>query len=185
MKKKAFFLDRDGVITKMVNGDAPKRLQDLSLIREIIPVIKEAHSKEYINIIISNQPDVAQGHISEKKRRALETRLKELLKNHELSVDAIYYCHHHPEGAIKKYAIDCNCRKPKPGMLLRAAKKFNIDLKKSYFIGDRASDVKAGKDAGVRTILFDPQHRQKLYLREHNFKPDYTINKLGETLNII
>lgn len=182
---KAFFLDRDGIITKTVNGDAPKRLQDLSLIREIIPVIKGAHSKEYINIIVSNQPDVAQGHISEKRCRALEIRLEELLKNHELPVDAIFYCHHHPEGVIAKYAIDCDCRKPKAGMLLRATKKFNIDLKKSYFIGDRASDVKAGKDAGVRTILFDPQRWQEPYLREHNVKPDYTINKLRQALNII
>lgn len=186
MNRRALFLDRDGVITYSVDGEAARNPDDLRIIPEIIPVIKKAKTSGFLVFVVSNQPDIALGKIDEPTKVSLEKHFEELIKKKGLPIDAIYYCHHHPKGTIKKYAIACDCRKPKPGMLLQAVKEHNIDLAESFLLGDRASDIKAGKSAGVKkTILYDPQKTQTSHLLDLSVTPDYTIKTLGEAAKII
>lgn len=185
MQKKAVFLDRDGIIVKPIQEEAPQKVQDLKLIPQIIPIIKKLKDLGYLIIVVSNQPDIAMRKITEKTRLNLENKFTRLLEEKTINIDAIYYCHHHPESTIEKYAKNCDCRKPKPGMLLKAAKKFNIDLCTSFLVGDRASDIKAGDLAGVETILFDPKNLQKKYLVENIVKPNIKIKSLPEILSYV
>lgn len=182
--KKAIFIDRDGVIVKNVDGEAPKKAEDLKLNLESVPIMKKLQQKGYSIFVISNQPDVALGKINENVKKALLKKFRELLRENNISV-GIYYCFHHPRGVIKKYQKNCDCRKPKPGMLLKAIHDYKIDPLKSFIIGDRARDIKAGNLAGVRTILIDPENSEKNYLLEYKVKPDFTVNKLLEVTDII
>ena len=184
-KTKALFLDRDGIIVKKIRNEAPQTPYQLHLITEIIPIIQKAKECGYLTIMVSNQPDIALGIIDENTRKNLEGIFKKLLKDSHIVLDAMYYCYHDKNGVVVKYKKDCNCRKPKPGMLLKAIKKFNINVDESFMLGDRASDVKAGNLAGVKTILFDPQKSQVEYLLETQIIPDYQIKVLEEVIKII
>ena len=149
---RAVFLDRDGVITQ----DPPHyahRLDQLKLIPGSLEAIKLLNENEFKVIVVSNQSGVAKGYFQEEDVRIFNRALGEQLKKKESYIDAIYYCPHHSEAKIEEYRIDCECRKPKPGMLLKAALKINIDLKKSFMIGDKWSDISAGYEAGCKTIL--------------------------------
>jgi D,D-heptose 1,7-bisphosphate phosphatase len=149
---RAVFLDRDGVITQ----DPPHyahRLDQLKLIPGSLEAIKLLNENEFKVIVVSNQSGVAKGYFQEEDVRIFNRALGEQLKKKESCIDAIYYCPHHSEAKIEEYRIDCECRKPKPGMLLKAALKINIDLKKSFMIGDKWSDISAGYEAGCKTIL--------------------------------
>ncbi|MBI4039356.1 HAD-IIIA family hydrolase [Candidatus Daviesbacteria bacterium] len=179
----SLFLDRDGIIVKKVDGEAPRRVDNLHLIREIIPVIKKAKELGFLNIIVSNQPDVALGKITEPTKTALEKKFRELIRN--LPVEAVLYCHHHPKATVAKYRKNCDCRKPKPGMILKAAGRYQIDMTKSFMLGDRASDVAAGIAVGACTILYDPHHTQKKYLQEMDVEPHYNINSLHQVIDIL
>ena len=181
----AVFLDRDGVIVKPVDGEAPTRISDLELIPEVIPVIFKLQKRGYKIIVVSNQPDVALGIIEEETKQGLVKKFEQLLQENNVKLDAIYYCFHHERGIVKKYSVNCSCHKPKPGMLLKAQKTFNLDMNKSFIIGDRASDIVAGGKAGVKTILLDPENAQDNYLSLHNIEPDYTISNIAEALKII
>ncbi len=189
--KKAVFLDRDGVLVKNVAyGNevdvAARKAEDLELLPEVPTVLKSLHDAGFLLVVVSNQPDIALGKIDEPTRISLEKRFEELIKEEKLPIDEIYYCHHHSKGVVAKYRVDCDCRKPKPGMLLRAVKEHNIDLAESFLLGDRASDIKAGEDAGVKkTILYDPKETQTPYLLDLNVTPDYTVKTLGEAAKII
>lgn len=183
--KKAVFFDRDGVVVKNVEGIAPTKVQDLELILGSVPVIKRLQKNGYKIFIVSNQPDIALGKIDEKTRKALVKKFEKLLKEYKLSANGIYYCFHHPRGIIKKYSKDCDCRKPKPGMLLKAIHDDKIEPAKSFIIGDRATDIKAGSLAGVKTILLDPKDSQQNYLLEYNVKPDFVIKRLPEAIKIL
>ncbi len=182
--KRAVFLDRDGIMVENVNGKAPIKASDLKLINISIQVIKRLQKKGFKVIVVSNQPDIALGLISEKIKIKLVKKFKELLLKKNIKID-IYYCFHHIQGINIKYKKNCTCHKPKPGMLLKAIDKYNIDPKLSYMIGDRASDIKAGNLAGVKTILFDPNKQEKKYLEEYRAEPDFIINEINEVLNII
>lgn len=177
MKNRALFLDRDGTLNKSVlrnkKLEAPFTLEEFEIFPEAPGVAKRIKKCGYLLIVVTNQPDIADGKLSWPTLRKMHTLLKS-----QLPVDAIFICPH-------KDGSRCSCRKPKPGMLRSAAKRFNIDLGKSFILGDRATDVKAGKLAGVTTILFDPEGEQGSHLKKHNVKPDYTVKKLEEAVEII
>ena len=150
--KIAVFLDRDGVITQ----DPPHyayRLDQLKLIPKSAEAIRLLNKNNFQVIVVSNQSGVARGYYKEKDLMKFNYALEEELKKDDAYIDAIYYCPHHPEAKIERYKINCNCRKPKPGMLKKAAKELNIDLKLSFMIGDKLSDIEAGKRAGCKTII--------------------------------
>lgn len=183
--RKAIFLDRDGVIVKNINGEAPMKVSDLELIPEAISLILGMQQKGYKIFIVSNQPDMALGKITNKTRKSLVKKFKTLLEKNNLSVDGIYYCFHHPKGLVKNYTKDCICRKPKPGLLLKAIQDYSIDIANSYMVGDRATDIKAGNKAGLKTILIDTENLEKNYLLEYQVNPDFSMKRLPDILDII
>ncbi len=142
MMKKACFLDRDGVINEEVNYlHEPEKV---ALIPGIADGIKLAHDSGYLVIVITNQAGVARGIFPEGDIDAVHREISRQLGLQGASIDRFYYCPHHPD-----YTGECKCRKPSPGMILRAAADFDIDLKSSFMIGDRPSDVRAGENAGL------------------------------------
>ena len=154
-KQKAIFLDRDGTINKYVGF--LRNIDDFELLPNVTDAIKKINQSEYLAIVITNQPVIARGEVSIQELEQIHNKMETLLGNHGVYLDAIYYCPHHPhkgyEGERPEYKIDCECRKPKPGMLLQAAEDFNIDLEQSWMIGDGENDVLAGLAAGCKTTL--------------------------------
>lgn len=183
--KKAVFLDRDGVIVKNINGEAPTKVSALELTTGTVSLILGLQKKRYKIVVVSNQPDVALGKINEEIKKGLVKKFSRLLKQSNVSVNGIYYCFHHPSSVIKKYSKDCNCRKPKPGMFLKAIHDHKILVGGSYIVGDRASDIKAGSLIGLKTILIDPENSEVNYLSEYKVSPDFIIKKLSDILDII
>ena len=147
MKNKAVFLDRDGVINEKRN-DYVKNIDEFKIFSGVGDAIKLLRDKGYLVIIITNQSAIGRKIISEKKLDEIHTELKNYLNQHDTYVDSIYYCPHTPEE-------NCSCRKPKPGLLIKATSDFDIDLEKSYFIGDSESDLNAAKEARCKGILLE------------------------------
>ena len=154
-KQKAIFLDRDGTINKYVGF--LRNIDDFELLTGVSEAIKRINESDYLAIVVSNQPVIARGEVTFEELNEIHNKMETLLGKDGTYLDAIYYCPHHPDKGFKgervEFKIDCDCRKPKPGMLLKAAKDFNIDLSKSWMIGDGENDVIAGKAAGCNTIL--------------------------------
>jgi D-glycero-D-manno-heptose 1,7-bisphosphate phosphatase len=157
---RAVFLDRDGVLNDLVYDDEEGRVGSPFAAKElrVFPYVPEAvrRMKEELGfkvIVISNQPGVGKGQFSYSEHEKMNGKVRKALAKGGTSFDAEYYCLHHPSALVAKYRVDCDCRKPKPGMLLRAAKEHDIDLESSYFVGDALIDVKAGRRAGCKAIL--------------------------------
>ena len=150
-KKKAVFLDRDGtIVVHEPYLSSPEQLQLLPNAAEGIRLFKKSG---YLVIVITNQSGIARGFFNEERLAVIHKKLMSMLKSEGIEIDDIYYCPHHAEGIVESYKVDCDCRKPKPKMLLNAAKEHNIDLTKSLMIGDSAVDMLAGKNAGCTCIL--------------------------------
>lgn len=156
-KQKAVFLDRDGTINKYVGF--LRNIDDFELLPGAADAIKRINESGYLAIVVTNQPVIARGEVSVDELEEIHNKMERLLGEQGAYLDAIYYCPHHPdkgfEGEVAELKINCNCRKPKPGMLLKAAEDFNIDLSKSIMVGDSESDMQAGKAAGCRTLYVD------------------------------
>jgi len=146
-KNKAIFLDRDGVLNQEM-GDYVCKLEDFHVLEQNIGPLKILQDKGYLLIVATNQGGLAKGWYSEEELAKMHHKLKETYKAHGVEFTDIFYCPHHPD-----FTGDCDCRKPKPGMLLQGIAKYNIDPALSYFIGDRERDVIAGTAAGVKGIL--------------------------------
>ncbi|GHV83158.1 hypothetical protein AGMMS50212_04980 [Spirochaetia bacterium] len=155
LKQKAFFLDRDGTINK-TNGFV-RRAEDFELIEGVAESIKKINDSGCLAIVITNQPVIARGGCTLEELDRIHQKLETELGKKGAYIDALYFCPHHPdkgfEGEIAEYKIDCGCRKPKPGMILAAAKKFNIDLSLSYMVGDSFRDWGAGLAAGCKSVF--------------------------------
>ena len=156
-KQKAVFLDRDGTIN--VYKGFLKKVDDFKLIPGVAEAIKKINTSGYLAIVVTNQPVIARGEVTWNELDEIHNKMETELGKQGAYLDAIYFCPHHPhkgyKGEVAELKIDCNCRKPKPGMLLKAAEDFNIDLKRSYMIGDNENDVKAGIYAGCKSILIN------------------------------
>ena len=154
-KQKAVFLDRDGTINKYVGF--LRNIDEFELIDGVADAIKKINVFGYLAIVITNQPVIARGEVSFEELEVIHNKMETLLGKKGAYLDAIYYCPHHPhkgyEGERPELKFDCDCRKPKPGMLLKAANDFNIDLSRSWMIGDGEIDIKAGINAGCQTAL--------------------------------
>lgn len=150
IKNAAIFLDRDGVIIEDV--DHISKQEQVKMIGKSAEAIAMLNGK-YKVIIISNQAAVGRGMCTENDAHLVNNKVLELLAENKARIDSTYMCFHHPEKGVGDYKQDCSCRKPKPGMILQAASEFNIDIKNSYLIGDKTSDIKAGNSAGLNTIL--------------------------------
>lgn len=154
-RQKAIFLDRDGTINKMV-GFITKPEQ-FELLPGVAKAIKAINKSGYLAIVITNQPVIARGDCTFEQLQTIHNKMETELGKEGAFVDAIYVCPHHTDkgfsGERPEYKCDCDCRKPKPGLLLQAAKDFNIDLSQSYMIGDSDGDVRAGENAGVKEAI--------------------------------
>lgn len=154
-KQKAIFLDRDGTINKYVGF--LRNIDDFELIDGVSEAIRAINASGYLAIVVTNQPVIARGEVSFEGLEEIHNKMETLLGREGAYVDAVYYCPHHPhkgyEGERPELKIDCECRKPKPGMLMKAAEDFNIDLSQSWMIGDGENDIRAGQAAGCRTAL--------------------------------
>lgn len=154
---KAVFLDRDGVITQ----DPPHyahRIDQFALIEGSGAAIKKLNNENFKVIVITNQSGVARGYYEEIDVKLFNDEMIRQLIPFNAHIDAIYYCPHHPEAEVRKYRIDCDCRKPKPGMLIMGQIKYNIDFSCSFLVGDKWSDIEAGRSAGCKTILVKTGH---------------------------
>jgi D-glycero-D-manno-heptose 1,7-bisphosphate phosphatase len=173
---RAVFLDRDGVITE----DPPHyahRLDQLKLIPESAEAIKLLNNNGFNVIVVSNQSGVARGYYDEHDVQIFNRAMEEELKKKGAHIDAIYYCLHHPDAKIETYRRDCDCRKPKPGMIKRAEKDLDLDLKESFMIGDKKSDIEAGHRAGCKTMLVLTGHG-----KEESTKIHIGINNRSDNL---
>lgn len=180
---KAVIIDRDGVITE----DPPHyahRLDQLKIIPGSADAIRLFRKIGFLVVVVSNQSGVAKGMYQEGDVDRFNNAMEEELKKKDAFVDALYYCPHHPEATVKKYKVDCYCRKPNPGMLERAAKHLNIDLTRSFMIGDKLSDIQAGQRVGCKTILVLTGHgREEQGLKERDrIKPTFIVNDLDHVI---
>ena len=154
-KQKAIFLDRDGTINKYVGF--LRNIDDFELIEGVSEAIKKINQSGYLAIVVTNQPVIARGEVTWDELHEIHKKMETLLGKDGAYIDGIYICPHHPdkgfEGERPEYKIDCDCRKPKPGLLLQAAKDFNIDLNLSIMIGDSDRDVEAGLSVGCKKSI--------------------------------
>ena len=178
-KQKAVFLDRDGTINKHVGF--LKNIDEFELINGVEKAIKKINESGYLAIVVTNQPVIARGEVTFAQLEEIHNKLETELGLKGAYLDAIYYCPHHPhkgyDGEVPELKIDCNCRKPKPGMLLSAAKDFNIDLNCSFMIGDSENDIKAGTAAGCKSVLI---RGEEINRETEYFGQDYTLSSVEE-----
>lgn len=169
-RQKAVFMDRDGTINKYVGF--LRRAEEFELIAGVAEAIRKINESGYLAIVVTNQPVIARGEVTCEELRAIHNKMETLLGQEGAYLDALYYCPHHPhkgfEGEKVELKTDCNCRKPKPGMLLKASKDFNIDLFQSWMVGDGENDIKAGIAAGCKTVLLDSKGTQRELLTTAN-----------------
>jgi D-glycero-D-manno-heptose 1,7-bisphosphate phosphatase len=192
MKERGVFLDRDGVINEIVYFpelgilDSPLIPAQFKLLPRVSEAIKKLNALGLKVIITSNQPAIAKGKSSEQHFKKIREKMIKTLQEGGAKIDGEYYCFHHPEAKLEQYRINCDCRKPKPGLLLQAAKDFSLDLKECYLIGDGINDIQAGKAVGCTTFLIGNmkcdlcRHMEKL-----GVKPDYIVADLYEAVKII
>ena len=175
-KQKAIFLDRDGTINKYVGF--LRKIDEFELLPGVEEAIKKINESGYLAIVVTNQPVIARGEVTVEELNEIHKKLETELGYEGAYIDGLYYCPHHPhkgyEGEIPELKIDCECRKPKPGMLLKAAEDFNIDLSQSWMIGDGENDVKAGKAAGCKTAL----------IGQEDFGQDVTVDNIKEFVEL-
>lgn len=154
-KQKAIFLDRDGTINKYVGF--LRNIDDFELIEGVSEAIKRINQSGYLAIVVTNQPVIARGEVTWEELHEIHKKMETLLGKDGAYIDGIYICPHHPdkgfEGERPEYKFDCDCRKPKPGLLLQASKEMNIELKNSLMIGDSERDLQAGVNAGVKQSI--------------------------------
>ncbi len=156
LMKKAVFFDRDGVIN--VDSAYVGRIEQFNLLPGVVEALKQLRDKGYFLVLVTNQSGVARGMFTEADVMRVNVFMQENLRLYDAFFDAIYYCPHHPQAQVEKYRVECNCRKPKPGMIERAAMEHDIDLSLSVLIGDHASDLKAGQAAGVGKLVLVGNH---------------------------
>lgn len=184
--QKAIFLDRDGVLN--VFGDYVVRPDMLTLKPDAAEAVRRINRSGYLAVLATNQPVVARGEATLGMVKEIHNKLEDELGEAGAYLDGIYCCPHFPgpakDGWVAEYVFDCDCRKPKIGMLLRAKKDFNIDLSASWFVGDTHQDVQTGINAGMRTVLVtsgDPNPAK----RYPEAKPDFVAKDLAEAVEII
>lgn len=174
-KQKAIFIDRDGTINKYVGF--LREAKQFELKDGVSEAIKKINQSGYLAVVVTNQPVIARGEVTYDGLQEIHNKMETLLGEDGAYLDGIYFCPHHPdsgyEGEIKELKIECECRKPKPGMLFKAAQDLNIDLEQSWMIGDGKNDIQAGKNAGCRTALIGSE----------DYGQDLTVDSLGAFVN--
>ncbi len=181
--KRAVFLDRDGVITREPPHYAHK-LSQLQLLPGAAEAIRRLKENGFIIVIVSNQSGIGRGYYEEADMISFNQAMQDSLAEMGAGFDALYFCPHHPEAGQGEFLKDCECRKPKPGMLTRAAKELDIDLEWSYLVGDKVTDIEAGKRAGCATILVLTGYGAE-ELKNHDVEWGHVANDLAGAADYI
>jgi D-glycero-D-manno-heptose 1,7-bisphosphate phosphatase len=192
MARSAIFLDRDGVINSYVYNaefgtvDSPSSPDQFSLAPGVGQAVAELNRLGFLVIVVSNQPGIAKGKFTPALLDQMTAKMHAGIAAAGGKLDAVYYCLHHPDALVTKYKVRCQCRKPLPGMLLEAAGEWDIDLQRSYMVGDGITDLEAGRSAGVRTVFIG---QSKAYIFEafekHGIQPDLMAATLADAVKII
>lgn len=179
--KKAIFLDRDGVINK--DKGYVYKIKDFKFEKNALASLKLINFEKFLVFIVCNQAGIGKGFYAKKDFYKLDRWLRLFLLKNKIKIKKTYFCPHHPEAPIPHYRKKCFCRKPNIGLLLKARQEFKIDLKQSYLIGDKTSDILAGKRAGCKTILLKTGYGGKDAL--YAIRPNFLVNDLREAIKII
>ena len=179
---RAVFLDKDGTLLENVpyNGD-PGRMRFLPGVAEGLKMLSGLGFKL---IVVTNQSGVAEGRLTLADLERVRSRLEKMIEACGAALEGFYYCPHHPHGIVREYAVDCFCRKPAPGMFLRAARERHLDLEASWMIGDILHDMEAAKRAGCRTILVNNGHETEWILSVYRI-PDFVTGDFLEACSQI
>lgn len=190
--RRAVFLDRDGVINPLVyhaefgTVDSPANPDEFVLLPGVGSALSRIRSEGYLTILISNQPGIAKGKTSKRQLDAITEKMLLELAGEGGRLDGIYYCLHHPEAAVSEFRVQCDCRKPRPGLLLRAAQEHDIDLGESFMVGDGVGDIVAGQAAGLTTIFVSSR---KCYvcdeLDRQGARPHFVVDSLVSAADLI
>jgi len=184
MTRRAVFLDRDGTLNELVpdphtgNPESPLRPQDVRLVPGAASAVRSLAEAGWMLVGVSNQPAAAKGATSVAALHSVQERVVELLAAEGALVDDFRLCLHHPEGSVAELTLDCQCRKPRPGMLLEAASEHGIALAESWMVGDTDADVLAGHAAGCRAALID--NPGSAHKRTGAASPDLIVATLSE-----
>jgi D-glycero-D-manno-heptose 1,7-bisphosphate phosphatase len=191
-KRPAVFLDRDGVINPLIYHqdvgivDSPFTLAQFQVLPGVPKAIRLLNDLGFVVVMVSNQPGIAKAHFSRDLLPRLERKLQAALKPRGARIDAIYYCLHHPDAAVKTLRKRCLCRKPAPGMLRQAARDLDLSLPDSYMIGDGLTDIEAGSRAGCRTIFvgrWKCEHCE--FIRPKGLRPTFVAKDLWEAARLL
>jgi D-glycero-D-manno-heptose 1,7-bisphosphate phosphatase len=180
--EKAIFIDKDGTLVP----DIPYNVDpaQITLAPGAGMALCQLKAKGYLLVVISNQSGIARGMFAVSALLAINNRLNALLASYAVALDGFYYCPHHPEGTVSRYAVECDCRKPKPGLLLNAARDLKIDLPRSWMVGDIWADTEAGNRAGCRTVLIEkPYDLQRQFIDQS--RPTFQVTNWDEAVEII
>jgi D-glycero-D-manno-heptose 1,7-bisphosphate phosphatase len=190
--KSVAFLDRDGVINELVffkeSGviDSPFTPDLFKLKKNAAEGIRLLNEAGIKAIVTSNQPGMAKGKMDMATHKAISEKMRSELRKGGARLDGEHYCFHHPDAVVEAYRVICDCRKPKPGMILKAAKELGADLKNSWIVGDSISDIEAGKRAGCRTILIgDMKCELCRHMNARGVEPDAIAADLVEAARTI
>ncbi len=186
MKQRAVFIDRDGTLSEEVGYiNHPSRF---SLFPYSASAIRHLNENGWLAIVITNQAGVARGYFSEDMIQTVHERMAKELESDNAKLDAIYYCAHHPSVGEPPYRLDCDCRKPKPGLISRATEDFDIDLEASWMVGDRYSDIELARNAGLKSLFVlsgygrgEWEHQRATWIE----KPDLIAENLLEAVRLI
>ncbi len=181
--KPAVFLDRDGTIIKQVHHLT--RIEEVEIVKEAVSAVKSLNEKNIPCIVITNQSVVARGKCSLGEVKAINKFINDEFKNMGAEITAFYLCPHYPKKleTENEFQKDCNCRKPKPGLILQAAKDFEVDLGKSWVVGDSTTDIAAGINAKCKTILVQTGYSGQDGIEK--VTPSHVVKDLSEALVII
>ena len=192
MPRTAIFLDRDGVINPYVYNaefgtvDSPSSPDEFTLAPGVAEAVAEFNRLGFLVIVVSNQPGIAKGKFTPALLDQVNAKMLAGIAAGGGKLDAVYYCLHHPDAAVPEYRAVCECRKPRPGLLLEAAREWDIDLQNSYMIGDGVTDIEAGRAAGTRTV-FVGQSKPYVFeaFEKHGVQPDFMAPSLKAAAEII
>ncbi len=191
-ERRAVFLDRDGVLNDLEYDPeegrigSPLSAKQLRIFPYAGDSVRRIRELGFKVILVSNQPGVAKRQFTNSELERMNEKVRKELAKHGCSLDAEYFCLHHPDALVHKYRLDCDCRKPKPGLLLRAARENNLDLGNSFFVGDALVDVKAGRAAGCRTILLGhPTTFLSRMIEREDARPDFMLPSLKQVPDLL
>ena len=192
MTFRGILLDRDGVINELVSFpevgviDSPLNPDQFKLAAGVPEAIRTLNNLGFRVAVVSNQPGIAKGKMTEQLFAGIGSKMRNELEREGAHLDAEYYCLHHPDAIREEYKVNCECRKPKPGLLLRALSELDLDPSGSYCVGDSLVDVKAGKAAGLSTILVGSMKCDLCRLMDQeDAHPDFVVESLIRALDVI